>query len=167
VQFEVIPAGMNPRPAVEALQPQGSFPANYYRSLLIILCHIGVLAAFGILAGALFSFPVAVLIVTTLFVGGLMAPWFVENFVEPNQYVRLTPTEAPLDALWRAFARVMIWPLPNFGSYSPMDSLVNGRIIGWEQVSMAAGLLLVLKGGLALLIAAYFYTRRELARIVV
>jgi hypothetical protein len=167
VQFEVIEGGMNPQPAVEALQPQGTFVGNYYRSLLIILCHVGVLAAFGVLAGAVFSFPVAALVVTVLFLGGLMVPWFSTNFIEPDQYVRVTAAEAVFDQLWRAFARIIIWPLPNFGEYSPMDSLVNGRMIGWEQVSMAGGLMLVLKGGLALVIAAYFYTRRELARIVV
>lgn len=152
---------------VELLQQQGSFMGNYYRSLLIILCQVGLLAALGMLAGSLFSFPVASFIVVFLFVGGLLAPWFFENFLEPSVYERVTPEGYRMMQMWRFFGKVVLFPLPNFGAFSPMQSLANGRTVAWSQVAMAGGLLMFLKGALALAIASFFYARRELARVVI
>ncbi len=151
---------------VEVLQRQQGFLPNYYRALLIILVHIALLAALGLTAGALFSFPVAALVVSCLFVGGLIGPWF-GQFVQPDIYKPLTSTSQNLDIAWRMFARIILSFMPNFGSYSPMGSVVGGRMVTWGQVSAAGAVLLLVKGGVALLLGMYFYTRRELARIIV
>jgi len=151
---------------VEVLQRKEGFFPNYYRALLIILLHVGLLAALGLMAGSLFSFPVAALVVSSLFIGGLIGPWFAQ-FTTPNLYVNLNTVTEQLDRIWRAFAAVVLALMPNFGSFSPLGALVNGRMVTWGQVSMAGSVLFVVKGGVALLIGMYFYARRELARVIV
>jgi len=146
----------------------GGFAPNYYRATMVLLFHIALLAALGLMAGALFSFPVASLVVSALFVGGLLAPWFYANFVVPDIYAQLgTPLEEQLDAIWRGFATVVTSVLPNFGSFSPLDKVVNGRLVAMLDLSAAGAALLFLKAGAALLIGMYFYGRRELARVIV
>jgi len=151
---------------VEVMQREGNFPLNYYRSLVIIMFHVALLAALGVMAGALFSFPVASLLVVCLFIGGLIGPWFTKEFVEPNIYARLTTVTAYVDRAWRAFAGGIMAVMPNFGSFSPLGNLVNGKVVGMGQVASAGAVLFCIKGGLALLLGIYFYSRRELARTV-
>jgi len=152
---------------IEVMQRQGGFLPNYYRSLIIVAAHIGLLAALGLMAGSLFSFPVATLMVVFFFVGGMVAPWFHEQFVKPNIFARLSVFGEVVDSVWRGFAGTIVAALPNFGRYNPLDLLVHGKLVGWGLVSMAGAWLFFVKGGIALLIAAYFYTRRELARVIV
>ncbi|MCD6417030.1 MAG: hypothetical protein J7M08_10120 [Planctomycetes bacterium] len=153
---------------IEVLQKEGGFLANYYRALLVLVIHVALLAALGLMAGSLFSFPVASLVVFCLFVGGLLGPWFEENFVKINVYAELTPgLSVYLDKAWRLFASILVSLMPNFGHYSPLGDVVNGRMVSMGDVSLASAVLLFLKGGVALLIGIYFYTRRELARIIV
>jgi len=151
---------------VEVLQKEQGFLPNYYRSLLIILFHVGLLAALGLMAGALFSFPVATLLVACLFIGGLISPWFAQ-FVEPNIYARLTTWGEQLDRIWRAAASFLLALMPNFSSFSPLGDLVGGRSVPWGRVASAGSVLLLIKGGAAMLIGMYFYARRELARVIV
>jgi hypothetical protein len=148
------------------LQKTEGFLPNYYRALLIILFHVSLLAALGLMAGALFSFPVAALVVSCLFVGGLIGPWFAQ-FVQPDVYKGLTSFTQHLDTLWRWFAAAVLALMPNFASFSPLGDLVNGRMVTWNHVSSAGAALLLIKGGGALLIGFYFYARRELARVIV
>lgn len=152
---------------IEAMQVEGSFLPNYYRSLIIFLCHIGLLAALGLMAGALFSFPVASLIVVCIFIGGMIAPWFHSHFVEPDVYLLVDRTGAILDELWRAFAGTVVAALPDFASFSPLDHLVHGKMVTWGRVAEAGQALFFVKGGIAMVVATFFYTRRELARIIV
>jgi len=159
---------------IEVLQDQDSGILNFYRSVLILMCHIALVSAMGLLAGALFSFPVATLLVLCLFFGGMVAPWYHEHFVKPNVHATYsdvaegkTAVDLMLDTAWRRFAGAIVAVLPNFGSFNPMSNLVNGKIVSWGAVAQAAAGLVFSKGVLAMLIAAYWYSRRELARIIV
>jgi hypothetical protein len=152
---------------IELLQKEEGFQLNYYRSLLVLMMHVALLAALGLMAGSLFSFPVASLVVFSLFVGGLLASWFHAHFVEPDIYARLNPVTVHLERLWRVFAGSIVALMPDFGRFNPLGDLVNGRIVGMDRVSRAGAVLLFLRGGVAMLIGMYFYARRELARIIV
>jgi hypothetical protein len=151
---------------VEVLQAEEGFFRNYYRALLIILFHVSLLAALGLMAGSLFSFPVAALVVSCLFIGGLIGPWFAQ-FTQPDIYAKVTPVAERLQTIWRAFATGVLALMPNFASFSPLNDLVNGRMVTWNHVTMAGAALFFAKGGVALLIGMYFYGRRELARVIV
>ncbi|MFW6188945.1 MAG: ABC transporter permease [Planctomycetota bacterium] len=152
---------------VEVLQGTEGFFFNYYRSLAIIMVHVGLLAALGLMAGSLFSFPVASLLVICFFIGGLIGPWFTQEFVQPDVYARLTSVTVYLDRAWRTFAGAVMAVMPNFGSFSPLGDLVNGRMVPMRQVLGAGAVLLYLKGGAAMLVGMYFYARRELAKTIV
>ncbi|MFO7958983.1 MAG: ABC transporter permease subunit [Candidatus Brocadiia bacterium] len=152
---------------IEVLQKEEGFLPNYYRSLVMIMFHVGLLAALGLMAGSLFSFPVASLVVFCLFVGGMLASWFHSNFVEPNIYAKLTTFTVYLDQAWRLFAGAVVAVMPNFGSFNPLGDLVNGRMVSAGRVAESSAVLLFIKGGIAMGIAFYFYTRRELARLIV
>ena len=82
-------------------------------------------------------------------------------------YASLTPVTVYVDMAWRAFAGGLIALMPNFGSYSPLADLVSGRAVGIGHVAMAGAVLFCIKGGLALLVGMFFYSRRELAQTIV
>jgi hypothetical protein len=152
---------------VEVMQREEGFAPNYYRSLVVIMIHVSLLAALGVMAGSLFSFPVASLVAVCMFIGGVIGPWFTSQFVEPNIYTTLTPVTVYFDQAWRTFAGAIIALMPNFGSYSPLGDLVNGRAVSIGHVALAGAVLFCIKGGLALLVGMYFYSRRELAQQIV
>ena len=152
---------------VQVMQREEGFLPNYYRSLAIVMAHVSVLAALGVMAGSLFSFPVASLVAVVLFIGGVIGPWFTKEFVQPDIYAKLTGTTVYVDWAWRTFAAGIMALMPNFGTYSPLSDLVDGRTVGMGHVAAAGAVLFCIKGGLALLVGIYFYSRRELARTTI
>ncbi len=159
-------AGFDPELLVEVLQEDKTFFPNYYRSLVVVLCHVALLAALGLMAGSVFSFPVACLVVVFFFVIGLMGPWLA-HFIELSRFADYTQFE---EYIWmglhgslKAFLSVM----PHFGKYNPLGDLTDGKLIPWSAVFRAGAVMLYVKGGAALLIGMYFYARRELARVIV
>jgi hypothetical protein len=156
----------DPEYRVQVLQRDSGFVPNYYRALMVLLCHVALLAALGLAAGSIFSFPVASLVVVTITTVGLVGAWFV-NFLEPVGAVQYSLGYEILWLAWAGFIRVLLSVLPHFGSYNPIGNLADGTMVTWAQVSYAGAALVFLKGAGALLIGMYFYARRELARIIV
>jgi hypothetical protein len=150
----------------QVMQEEASFLVNYYRTVLVLICHIALLAALGVMAGSLFSFPVASLTVVFFFIVGLIGPWFA-SFMEPPAAVELTPMQDLLLAAWQSTMGTVLAVMPHFGKYNPLGDLTDGRLITWAFVASAAAVMLFIKGGAALLIGMYIYARRELARIIV
>jgi len=155
---------------LSALQKSESFLPNYYRALVVLLAQVAVLAALGLMAGALFSFPVATLTVFFVFVTGLLGPWFVQIMASGAEfYTKKDVPEAVapyLNALASFVIKVIVAVMPHFGKFSPIGSLVNGEAITWAFVGNASTQLFFIRAGVALLIGVYFYSRRELARII-
>ncbi len=151
-----------------ALQREGSFIPNYYRSVLIMLCHVALLAALGLMAGSLFSFPVASLLVVFCFLVGVSGPWFL-SFVKPSWfwYVEMGPVEEIVRTAWYDALAGFLAVMPHFGQHNPLGKLTEGVMVGWGQVMSAGAVMVYLKAAAALLIGMYFYSRRELARVIV
>ena len=159
-------AVFDPDNLVEVLQSQGPFLPNYYRALLVLFCYVGLLSALGLMAGSLFSFPVASLTVVFIVIVGLVGPWFV-SFLSPNYEVPLPLWRDMLKSAWRAFCHAVLTVMPHFGKYNPLGQLSDGMMVTWRLVLKSGAVMLFVKGGLALLVGAYFYSRRELARVIV
>jgi ABC-type transport system involved in multi-copper enzyme maturation permease subunit len=160
-------AVFDPDVMIEVLQKEGEFLPNYYRVLLVMLCHIALLAALGLMAGSLLSFPVATLTVAFFVVVGLTGPWFV-SFLEPiSAAYQYTPTEEMIQVIWRGFLKSVLAVVPHFGEFNPLADLTDGKMVSWTFVSHACAMMVCIKGGLALLIGMYLYGRRELARVIV
>ncbi|MFP4175743.1 MAG: ABC transporter permease [Planctomycetota bacterium] len=160
----------DPDGGVEIMQEVGGFFANYYRSVLVILCHIVVLAALALMAGAALSFPVASFTVGAVILVGLLGPWVAGTALEGSSI----PADAAggavvigyLKMIVNTVLRGVLFILPQFGRYSPLSDLVNGRMVSWGFVGRAAAVLCFVKGGIAMLLGTYFYWKRELARII-
>lgn len=160
----------DPREGIECLQRVGGFFPNYYRSLLVILCHIVVLSALALMAGAALSFPVASFTVGAILLLGLLGPWVAGTALgAPQLPADASVGQMVLAALKAATTvglKAIFFVLPQFGRFSPMGDLVNGRLVSWGLVSRAAAIMCFIKGGAAILLGMYFYWRRELARVI-
>lgn len=160
----------DPDGGVELLQRVEGFFPNYYRSLLIILCHVVVLAALALMAGAALSFPVASFTVGAILVLGLLGPWVAGTALgSPRLGADATLWQvifAQFKVLVHALLRAVFFILPQFGRFSPLGDLVNGRMVSWGFVGRAGAVMCFIKAGGAMLLGVYFYWRRELARII-
>jgi hypothetical protein len=149
-----------------ALQQTDGFLPNYYRAVLILLCHIALLAALGLMAGSVLSFPVASLTVVFFFIVGLIGPWFI-TFLEPEWHVEYGPVEEVVKAVWRTALKGVMQVCPHFGQYNPLGSLTDGRLVSWPLVATAGAVMFYVKSAAALALGMYLYARRELARVIV
>jgi len=154
---------------LEVLQKTEGFLPNYYRSLMVIMFHVVLLAALGLMAGSVFSFPVASLLVVFIFGLGIGGPWFLALMRSVSSAFRIEDNPRLghlLNWLVDGFLRLVFKIVPHFGKYSPLESLVTGRLVGWPFVAEAGAMMVFIKGGIATLIGVFFYARRELARII-
>jgi len=151
---------------LEVLQQEKTFFPNYYRTLVVIFCHVALLAALGLMAGSVFSFPVASLTVMFFFFVGLIGPWLVQ-FTEPSKFGDLPLMADIVHTIVRNLMRVFLAVMPHFGAFNPLSDLTDGKLVPWRTVFGAGAIMFYVKGGFALLIGMYFYSRRELARVIV
>ena len=154
---------------LEVLQKTESFFPNYYRSLTVILFHIVFLAALGLMAGSVFSFPVASLLAVFVFFLGVAGPWFMmlTQSVSMSFYMESRPQLSYLiNALFNAFMGLVFAVVPHFGKYSPISDLVNGKMVSWGFVSQVGAVMVFIKGAIVTLLGVFLYSRRELARII-
>jgi len=135
---------------LEVMQRTEGFMPNYYRALLVLLCHITLLSAMAIMAAAALSFPVASLTVGALFVAGLLVPWVTSS----------------ADTLVLRIVKVVSFVIPQFGRFNPIGSLVSGRAVTWGFVGQSGAAMVFIWGGMFMALATFFYYRRELARVI-
>jgi len=151
---------------LEVLQEEKTFFPNYYRTLVVVFCHVALLAALGLMAGSVFSFPVASLTVMFFFFVGLIGPWLVQ-FTEPAKLAEFPLMVDIVHTIARNSMRVFLAVMPHFGAFNPLGDLTDGKLVPWRTVFGAGAIMFYVKGGFALLIGIYFYSRRELARVIV
>jgi len=159
-----------PEDNIQFLQRVEGFFPNYYRSLLVILCHVVLLSALALMASSALSFPVASLTVAGIFIAGLVAPWV--SAQNTNLLIGETSSGAGFVAvrvywLLKVAMHGIAAVVPNFTRYSPISNLVNGKLVSWYFVGQSATVLCFLQGTVVMLLAVYFYHRRELARVIV
>ncbi len=151
---------------LEVLQQEKTFFPNYYRTLVVVFCHVALLAALGLMAGSVFSFPVASLTVMFFFFVGLIGPWLVQ-FTEPAKFGEFPLMVDIVHMIVRNSMRVFLAVMPHFGAFNPLGDLTDGKLVPWRTVFGAGAIMFYVKGGFALLMGMYFYSRRELARVIV
>ncbi len=156
----------NPEGGIEVMQKVGGFATNYYRSVLVVLAHIVLLAAMSIMLGAVFSFPVASFCVASMLIIGLLGPWVAEHALAITH-----PEGLPVLSLFfrqgmYSVLRAILTVAPQFARFSPIELVANGRLVGLGYTARALAVMCFLQGGLAMLLASYLYRRRELAKII-
>lgn len=153
---------------LEILVQKGSFEGNFARTLVIILCHLSLIAALGLTASALFSFPVATFAVVSVFMISVMGHYFIimqqtepggqhqgchDHSYRPSFVERIMiPVVERADAV---FAPAM--------QFQPLSQLSDGILISWVYTLKGVLILMVLYPGILGLTGVYLLSRRELA----
>ena len=149
------------------LYPEGGFGLNFARGLGIIFCWMSLLAALGLAAASVLSFPVATFFVLAVMVvvvssGTLEESVDTGSVAAGNEETGQAGHSIADVALIPAFkgALVLISLAKNF---SPIDALSTGRSISWGELGLAFTQIVVLLGGIFAAIGIALFSRRELA----
>ena len=139
-----------------------TFTNNFMRASLLMLCQLAYLAAVSIFAGSFVSFPVACLVCFVLGPFSLARDFLIDA-------VRISSGGSTDPVTW--LAHYVFEPfyilLPDFARTMPGDRLVEGMDISWAFVGDTAVADVVIRAGVALLLACLIFHRRELARVQV
>ena len=153
---------------LELLYPGGGFALNYARGAGIIFCWLALIAAMGLAASTFLSFPVATLLAVSLLLLGLSGGMFSEVLQE-GTFLGLNddtgqPQSQALDWLFLPVFRVVAFAVNQITSFSPVESLVTGRSIGWLELGRAAWQIVALAGGVFAVTGIAIFKRRQLGQ---
>ncbi len=150
----------------------GSFGPNLAAAFTLVWIKLGFLAMLGLVCGALLSFPVACLTAVAIYAfasytGGLQESF--EDFVTLGR----VPSEG-LDYYLMWFKKItrhgMQYALkaaPDFGAYDGRRLMVDGVVVPWALVAQCALVLGLVWTGALTLAGWFFFSRREIARVIV
>jgi hypothetical protein len=151
----------------EVLYRQGGFGTNFIRGLLIILSWLGFLAALGLSAASLLSFPVAAFCSLSLlivaFSSGTLASVVQEGTVTGVNHETGAAAATWIDAVLIPIFKFILKVVGLVQGYSPIEALSTGRSIPWGELFSAWGQVVLLLGGFVALVGMIILTRRELA----
>jgi len=127
----------DPRHNIRLRYAYGHFQPNLARALVVMFCHLALLAAIGITAGTLFSFPVAALLALSLvflmqlsgFIQGVARDGFAMGSGAPGEGA--SALIAVVHLLYRGLDAVLA-PLQ---SANPLESLSSGILVSWSLVA--------------------------------
>jgi hypothetical protein len=152
---------------VELLAGEGAFMPNFARTYLVLFCHLALLAALGLTAGSLFSFPVATFCAIAVIGISLTGRYLAVAAAEGESLADYYPDGAggaaliaaagerlgiAIDALVRPALRVSV-----------IGELSDGILVSWSFLAQTAAIVLVLYGGAFAVLGGICLSRRELA----
>ncbi len=152
---------------MEVLYPEGGFALNFARGLGIILCWMALIAALGLAAASVLSFPVAAFfslaMMLVVFSSGTLAESVDSGTIAGGNDETGQMNHSVVDfALIPAFKGVLA--VVNLAkSFSPIDSLSSGRSITWSELGLAVTQIVVVLGGILAVAGIVLFSRRELA----
>jgi hypothetical protein len=148
--------------AIEALYPSGRFWPNVLRALAAAFASLFFLASVCLLGSALFTFPTASLLGLFFYITGLGSSFFLDTFTDA---LTRPPGDSTLEAVERAlaeFGKLVLRLLPDWAAIDPAERIVGGLAVPPAELAARAGWTVVVQGGIALAVAAFFFRRREL-----
>jgi hypothetical protein len=138
-----------------------SFESNMVRGLLLVQCQLMYLAALGLVAGSFLSFPVGVLATFTVLPFAMARMYLLEGMQSYGD-------EAGWYQYWGGWMmKGMVLLMPNLEASAAGAFWVDGMVISWGFLMRSIGTTLGVHTVLALLLACWIYSRRELARVQV
>ncbi|HEY0457488.1 MAG TPA: hypothetical protein VGE41_14045, partial [Verrucomicrobiae bacterium] len=151
----------------EVLYREGGFGPNFCRGLLVILFWMALIAALGLAAASLLSFPVA-----AFFSGTVIAIAMSRNTLSTISEGGILGANHETGAINNTWLDAVLVPIYKtilnlidlFNDVSPVDALSTGRSITGEQLGFAFAKTVLLLGGALALIGIFIFSRRELAR---
>ena len=147
----------------EILWQAASFEANFIRALVIDWIKLSFLGMLGIAAATFLSFPVAILLAFTVFIGGSMTP-FISTSID-----QFRPKQDATAVVWffqtviSAVARTVEWLLRPFGQSSPNRLVIEGRLVSVSSMIQNLFVIGIFWSGATLSVAWAVFRRRELA----
>jgi len=152
---------------LEVLYREGGFGLNFARGLAVILCWLALLAALGLAAASLLSFPVAAFCSISLLLvalsSGTLSTVVSEGTVTGLDHETGAGGGSFIDTLLLPLFKTILGIVKLVEEVSPIESLTTGRSITWGQLGGAFGRIVLLLGGLLALAGIMIFTRRELA----
>ena len=152
---------------LEVLYRDGGFGLNFARGLGLIFCWLALLAALGLSAASLMSFPVAAFVSASLLVvvlsSGTLSGVVEQGGLTEANHETGEIHRSLLDAVMIPFYAALLQVVNLVEGFSPIDSLSTGRSITWGQLGQAWALMVFLLGGIIGGIGMIILTRRELA----
>ncbi|MBN1513508.1 MAG: ABC transporter permease [Phycisphaerae bacterium] len=152
---------LEPTTPVEVMFGVGSFEGNLVRVLALILFKLMFLAALGLAASTVFSFPVAILVSLTVYVLAEFRGFIGESI----QYLGAEGLEGMFQAGFGLILRVILFVIPNFPSFDAVNTFVDGRNVTLMWVLQGLGMLGVVQTGIVLLAACLMFHFREVSEV--
>ena len=151
----------------EVLYREGGFALNFFRALMIILCWLTLLAALGLAAASLLSFPVAAFVSLALMIVALSSGTL-SSSVESGTITGVNEEtgvagKSVLDYALIPLFKGLLQVFSLVEGFSPIDALSTGRSVGWGTVARAFAQIVLLLGGVLACFGIVTFTRRELA----
>jgi hypothetical protein len=148
--------------AVEILAPASCFAANFARALLVLWCYLALLAALGLTAGTLFSFPVAAFVAGAALTMAVSAHYF--TFAaggggEPHHHGEHPEHAEPKAQILRRAGERIGRGL----DFAPLEALADGVLLPWSVTARAVGILALAYPGALWALGTFLLSRRELA----
>ncbi len=151
----------------EVLYPEGGFGLNYARGLGIIFCWMALLAALGLAAASLLSFPVAAFlacaVLIMVFSSGLMASAVTEGTIGGYNAEKGGPQHTIADGIAIPTFKAILGLIGLAKDFAPVDALSTGRSITWSILGTAFVQIVLVLGGIMAIIGILIFNRRELA----
>jgi hypothetical protein len=151
----------------EVLYREGGFGLNFVRGLGILFCWLALLAALGLAAASLMSFPVAAFFSVSLLVvclsSGTMTNVVTEGTVLGADHETGAVAATWIDTVIIPVFKGILSVVDMVQEYSPVDALSTGRSITWGQLGTAFARIVLLLGGILAAVGMALFTRRELA----
>jgi len=157
----------SPEEGLEVLYPEGGFTLNFVRGLGIIFCWMALLAALGLAAASLLSFPVAAFfalaMLLVVFSSGTLADSVESGTVAGGNAETGQMGHSIMDVVLIPSFKGILTVISLAKNFSPIDSLSTGRSITWAELGMAFTQIVVVLGGIFAVIGIWLFSRRELA----
>ena len=146
---------------IEVLFAAGSFEGNLLRVLLLILFKLMFLAALGLAAASVFSFPVASLVSLTVYVLAAARRFIADalGYLGDDGAVKVFQT------VFGLALRGVLFVIPDFPAYDAVDVFVDGRNVTLMWVLDGFGVLAVVQTGILLMLACLLFHRREVSEV--
>ena len=148
------------------LYPAGGFAANVFRSAVILLCWLMLLAALGLAASSFLSFPTAAMASLGLLYIALSGGSIRETVQDDSVFGYTEETHEKvsegLDQIFMPVFQGLDFVVNGITRYSPITDLGAGRLIEWAVMWDAVIRVVVLAGGLCACVGIISLSRRQL-----
>ena len=167
------PAGRNPfipgrttiafdPDGLELLYRVGGFGQNLVRAQMVNLLKLSFLAMLAVTCASFLSFPVACLVVFTIFAAGSLGP-FLANSISEYRIRTESVTLKTVEGLIKAVASATEFTVRAYGEAGANGPLVEGREVSWGAVGRTFALIGLAWSGILLVVGSMIFRRKELA----